>query len=191
MQVSIIIPALNEASEIGPCIKSAREAGGQHVAEIIVADGGSHDRTVEIAHAAADHVLSAPAGRAAQQNAAAARATGDILLFVHADNRLSPDCVSQIAAAADQYGQNICGGFHQCINDDDWKYRWLERGNAARVRRMGWVYGDQALFVTRDWFHSVGGFPDWPIMEDVELMRRLMKSTRLDDSRSCCKVPST
>lgn len=174
MTVSIIIPTLNEAAEISACIESARQSGA---AEIIVADGGSSDGTRSLASTSADLVLVTPQGRAAQQNHGAKAATGDVLLFLHADTRLGEGCVRQIerfAATADN--KPICGGFRQRIVAEGWHYRWLENGNVTRVRLAGMVYGDQGIFVSRDWFHHVGGFADCPIMEDVELLRALARS---------------
>lgn len=134
-------------------------------------DGGSVDETVSIAKAeGCEVVLSAP-GRAVQQNAGAVRATGDVLLFLHADNHLSPSAIEQARVLfADT--STKCGAYRQQIAAKGLAYRLLERGNAWRVRWRGLPYGDQAILVRRDFFESLGGFPDVRLMEDLLLMKR-------------------
>ncbi|MEM9352465.1 MAG: TIGR04283 family arsenosugar biosynthesis glycosyltransferase [Planctomycetota bacterium] len=167
--VSVVIPALNEAGQIEGCIRSAREAGAT---EVVVCDGGSSDETVAIAEACGAKVFTAEAGRAVQQNTGAAAAAGDVLLFLHADNRLSLGCLSQVAEAM-RDTRVVYGGFRQEIIAAGLAYRVIERGNAARLRLAGLAYGDQGIFVRRAVFDEVGGFPEVPLMEDVRLMRKL------------------
>lgn len=168
MRLTAVIPALNEAPHIAAAIVAARMAGFD---EIIAVDGGSDDGTPELA-SAADVVLISPPGRATQQNLGAAMATGDVLCFLHADCRLHPGSGEAIRAAlADE---TVIGGcFVQHIDAAEWRYRWLEWGNRQRVLWRRVAYGDQGIFLRRDLFDAVGRFPEWPLMEDVELMRRL------------------
>lgn len=174
MQISIIIPTLNEAGRIEAALGRARALG---TAEVLVADGGSTDETVSLAQSA-DRVLCTPRGRAVQQNAAAAIATGDVLLFLHADCWLAPGALEGIAAAlADP--ACIGGCFRQTIEAPGLAYRVLEHGNALRVRALGWAYGDQGLFVRRDVFQRLGGFPELPIMDDLYFAKRLRRAGRL------------
>ena len=173
MAVSIVLPALNEAALIADSVASALAAGPR---EVIVVDGGSHDDTVSLARAAGATVLSCPAGRATQQNAGASLATGDVLLFLHADNRLAVDGLVQIEQALTDRRIG-CGAFRQVIEADGWLYRLLERGNAWRAAYRGLPYGDQGIFVRRSLFEEVGGFPRVKLMEDVLLMRRLRRKT--------------
>lgn len=167
--LSVIVPTFNEAANVAAAIESAWAAGA---AEVIVSDGGSSDRTCAIAKDCAASVVDgrkeSAAGRGPQQNAGAAVATGDVLLFLHADCRLPPDAQTQI----EQQPQALGGGFAQRIDADGRRFRWLEAGNAWRGRR-GLLYGDQAIWVRREVFDRVGGFPDWPLFEDVELGRRI------------------
>ena len=167
LRCSIIIPALNEAAQIG---QSVERANRLDPFELFVVDGGSTDGTPELAAKAGADVLQGRRGRGPQQNRGAEVATGDVLLFLHADNWLPVVARDQLLAAGDQVGT---GGFYQRIEAPQRRYRWLEQGNALRVRWRGLVYGDQALFVRRELFEQVGGFPDVPLMEDVGLMRRL------------------
>lgn len=174
MRISVIIPALNEGTQMADAIRRTREAGAS---EIIVVDGGSTDRTLAAADAA-DQVILSPSGRARQQNAGAAAATGDVLSFLHADCRLPLDGLSAISAALDD-DRCVGGCFRQAIAGDGLGYRLLETGNAWRVRMLGWAYGDQGIFVRRSVFEELGGFPDVPLMEDLYFMKRLKRKGRL------------
>ena len=170
MRISIIIPTLNEANNIQGLIEQTRALGS---CEIIVVDGNSTDDTVARA-AGADQVLTSVAGRAKQQNFGACSSTGDVLLFLHADCRLAETSLASISEV--MRDQRVIGGcFQQRIEAPGWRYRIIERGNAARVRWLGMAYGDQAIFVRKTVFESVGRFPDLRLMEDVFLMKRLTK----------------
>ena len=169
--LTVIIPALNEAAGIQRAVESAWNAGAK---QVIVADGGSDDETCALAALARAEVVISRRGRAAQQNAGAQRATGDVLLFLHADNWLEGNVGRQIEAALTD-ARVLHGALRQRIDAAAWKYRLLERGNAARVRWCGLPYGDQAIFVRSETFRQLGGFPDVPLMEDLILMQRLRR----------------
>jgi rSAM/selenodomain-associated transferase 2 len=171
VKISIIIPALNEALRLSETVARAWQAGAT---EVIVVDGGSSDATWEVAGSVACRRIRSARGRARQQNAGAAVAEGDVLLFQHADNWLVAGGAEQIRWALRD--PRVAGGaFRQRIEAQGIGYRWLEWGNAWRVRWLGSPYGDQNLFLRRDVFFELGGFPDVPIMEDVLLMRRLRR----------------
>ncbi|MCE9528290.1 MAG: TIGR04283 family arsenosugar biosynthesis glycosyltransferase [Planctomycetales bacterium] len=177
VRCSVIIPTLNEAVNIVRAVNSARESGAD---EVIVADGGSGDETCRLAEQSGAMIVSAPRGRAVQQNAGAKAASGDVLLFLHADNWLGKDAIPQIRASLGRFRSRSerttgCGAFQQKIEAAPFIYRLLERGNAERVRWLGLPYGDQAIFVTRELFDQVGGFPEEPFLEDVLLMQRLRR----------------
>ena len=167
--VSVVIPALNEEAAIANSVRSARQAGAE---EVIIADGGSDDRTYEAARSAgaSKFVRSFP-GRGTQLNAGAALAEGEVLLFLHADNCLGKDCLQQICDER----ETAWGAFRQRIDSPRRIYRWIERGNAWRVRYRRMPFGDQAIFVRRDWFVREGGFAEVPLMEDVEFSKRMRK----------------
>jgi len=171
LRVSFIIPALNEAERIARAIETAWIAGAS---EIVVADGGSDDGTPEIASSAGANVVSSSRGRGRQQNAGAKAATGEVLLFQHADNWCDVRTVDQICSAlADP---SVLGGaFRQRIEADGLLFRCLECGNALRARLFRLPYGDQGIFMRRDVFERVGGFPEVALMEDVLLMQRFRK----------------
>jgi rSAM/selenodomain-associated transferase 2 len=174
MGTAIIIPTLNEAENIAVSVARARAL---RPAEITVVDGGSQDGTREAA-SAADRVLVAPRGRASQQNAGAAASRGDALLFLHADCWLEPGSLEQIEAAL--ANERCVGGcFRQVIDERGWRYRWLERGNALRVALWGLAYGDQGIFVRREIFNRMGGFPSLALMEDLFFMKRLRREGRV------------
>lgn len=171
--VSVVIPVLQEAGNIAAAIASARAARAD---EIVVVDGGSTDGTVELARSA-DWVLTGTRGRARQQNAGAERSRGDVLLFLHADCRLAMGACDQIRRVLADPA--VAGGcFCQRIDAAGWRYRIVERGNLIRVLASGWMYGDQGLFVRRDVFEGLGGFPEVRLMEDWLLSRRLLRAGR-------------
>ncbi|NNE00351.1 MAG: glycosyltransferase family 2 protein [Pirellulaceae bacterium] len=168
--VSIVIPTLNEAGTIGSCVQSALAAGAQ---EVIVSDGGSNDETERrAAESGATKVIRSLPGRGIQLNAGATFAKGDIVLFLHADNRLGEACLRQICEA-DQAGEPIVwGAFRQRIDAPGWVYRMLEFGNALRVTVRRIPFGDQAMFVRRQTYKQEGGFAEVPLMEDVDFSKR-------------------
>ncbi len=175
--VSIIIPTLNESQTIETALRSAGALGGL---EIIISDGGSGDDTVARARHFAHHhegdviVIDAPRGRGRQLAAAARIAHGEVLLFLHADNRLPASVIRQIERA----GWPVWGGFRQRIDAPQWRFRALEIGNALRARVLGRVFGDQALFVHRSQYEDVGGFAEVELMEDVLLSSQLYRQHR-------------
>ncbi|REJ67770.1 MAG: glycosyltransferase [Planctomycetota bacterium] len=175
LRVSVIIPVLNEESRVVSAVERAVAAGAW---EVIVVDGGSRDRTVALAAATPCRVLESPAGRAVQQNRGAAAAGGEILLFLHADTWLPAGAVAQVVQLAES-GETVVGAFAQRIEASAYVYRLVESGNALRVRLFGLAYGDQGIFLSRDLFQRLGGFPEVPLMEDVRLMRSVRRQQRL------------
>jgi rSAM/selenodomain-associated transferase 2 len=169
--ISVVIPAINEAAAVGRAIASALAAGA---GEVVVADGGSRDETPVVAEASGALVIHAPPGRARQQNAGARQARGAVLLFLHADNHLAAAALQQVVRALEN-SRRHWGAFRQHIDDPARIFRWIERGNAARVRWRGLPFGDQGIFVRRELFWNVGGFPDEPLMEDLMLAARLRR----------------
>ncbi|GAC1468967.1 MAG: hypothetical protein NVSMB9_12200 [Isosphaeraceae bacterium] len=168
--LSVIIPALNEEAAIERTLDSALRAES---VEVIVVDGGSYDRTIAIA-SARDGVLviSCPPGRASQMNAGAVRAKGDILVFLHADTILPAGYDRAIAETLQQPGTSA-GAFRLRIDGSSRSFRVIEALVHWRSTALQTPYGDQALFLNADTFRQLGGFPDLPIMEDLELTRRL------------------
>ncbi len=171
MDISIIIPAINEVRQIQRAVKRAHETGA---CEVIVVDGGSRDGTQDVAVAEGCILLECPPGRARQQNRGARGAVGDVLLFQHADSWLDPASVKQITAAMTDDGM-VSGAFRQHIEAEGLEYRWLERGNAWRARMRGLPYGDQGIFVRRETFFELGPFAEVPILEDLILARALRR----------------
>jgi len=174
LRFSIIVPTLDEAATIASCVAHLRAL--EPDAEVIVADGGSRDDTVRHAAAAGARVLRAPRGRGAQMNAGAAVARGPALLFLHADCRLPPDAFRQLR-------------------------RWLRRGGTAATFRIRYAhahpllrcigalsrfesawssFGEGGLCMHRDAFTGAGGFPEWPLFEEVELLSRLRRRGELE-----------
>jgi rSAM/selenodomain-associated transferase 2 len=174
MPVSVIIPTLNEQSCLAETLRSVR---GQQPHQVIVADGGSTDDTRQAA-AAADLFVEAPRGRAAQMNAGAARATGDVLLFLHADCALEGGALDAAERCLRRPGV-AAGCFRMCVRAEGTLYRLIDVCATARVLLTGLVYGDQALFLRRAAFERLGGFPALRFMEDVFLSRRLRRQGRV------------
>ncbi|MBW2307584.1 MAG: TIGR04283 family arsenosugar biosynthesis glycosyltransferase [Deltaproteobacteria bacterium] len=175
VRTSIIIPTLNEAGNIVSTLKSIREASDT---EIIVVDGGSDDETVPLAGSYGAEVIISPAGRAGQMNRGAAAAKGEVLIFLHADTRLPPGFdrhVHHVLAQPD----TAAGAFELRIDSPLRRLRIIERIANLRSRLLQMPYGDQVIFLRADMFREVGGFPDMPIMEDLELIRRLRRRGRI------------
>ena len=174
-QLSIIVPTLNEADGIVAALQ-ALQALRRRDAEIVVIDGGSTDGTPELARSLADRVLAAPRGRALQMNAGAALARGRVLLFLHADTRLPEHADRLILAAIDnaRYGRSW-GRFDVIIEGRSPWLKLVARMMNLRSRLTGIATGDQAIFVSRSVFSLVGGYPEQPLMEDIELSARLKK----------------
>jgi rSAM/selenodomain-associated transferase 2 len=174
MSISVIIPSINEERRIGRAINSAWQAGAS---EVIVADGGSGDLTVEHAKALGCRVLLVPAGRGVQQHQAACVAEGDVLVFLHADNQFNHNCLQQISQ--NRKGRTrFFGFFRQRILDNRGRYRWIEQGNLARASLLRLVYGDQTIVCDRDFYFELGGFPQDPLMEDVSFSLAAARKTR-------------
>ena len=175
MKLSVIIPALNEAESIQRAIESSL-ALSPH--EVILADGGSSDNTVALARELDCRIIECSRGRALQQNAGAAAATGDVFLFLHADSWLVPEARGQIEQSL--RSPLIPGGaFHHRIDADGLLFRLVEAGDALRVCCTRIAYGDQGIFLRREVFEALGGFPGIRLMEDVRLMKSLRQCGRL------------
>ena len=173
MQLSIILPALNEAEAIANTLAPLQSVRA-HGVEVILVDGGSSDRTRDIAAPLVDRVIDSEPGRAKQMNAGAAVASGDVLLFLHADSILPDDGDIQIAQAfIDPRFQ--WGRFDVSIHGMHVMFPVIAWFMNHRSRSTGIATGDQGIFVTRNAFMKIGGFPDQPLMEDVEICKRLKK----------------
>lgn len=167
--ISVIVPTLNEARALP---RTLATVAAQHAAhEVIVADGGSDDATTSIARAAGAVCLTAARGRGAQMNAGARRARGEWLLFLHADTLLPRDALPAIATLP---AAIEAGCFHQCFSDSEAHplLKLVSRLHNWRCRKTHIMYGDQAMFVRRAVFETLGGFPESDL-EDVKLSERL------------------
>lgn len=164
--LSVVIPTLNAAPHLPACLARLSDVG-----EIIVVDGGSRDETVAIAEAAGARVVVAPKGRGPQLKAGGEAARGDWLFFLHADTMLAPGWVEAVQAHVGRSTRPAC--LRLRLDDPAWQARMIERAVAARVRLLGLPYGDQGLLVARTHYHNAGGYRPLPLMEDVDLARRL------------------
>ncbi|HVS02120.1 MAG TPA: TIGR04283 family arsenosugar biosynthesis glycosyltransferase [Thermoanaerobaculia bacterium] len=169
LRLSIVVPALDEAAALQRCLPAARSQAD----ELIVSDGGSGDGTAAVASALGARVVCGPPGRGPQLNRGAAAASGDVLLFLHADTLLPPQAgegVRRAVAAGRRWG-----AFPLAFDDPSWRFRLTGRLISWRTRLTGLPLGDQAQFVTRRAFAEIGGFRDWPVLEDLDLARRLRR----------------
>jgi rSAM/selenodomain-associated transferase 2 len=172
-KLSIIMPVLDEGEGIAATLDALADLRALGT-EVIVVDGGSRDATIQRARLRSDRVISAPRGRALQMNAGAANATGDVLLFLHADTRLPRDADHVLLNGLERSGR-AWGRFNVKID-----------GRAPLLILVGWLMGlrsrvtgiatgDQAIFARRDAFQAAGGFPEIPLMEDIALCKRLKR----------------
>ncbi|MBX3280167.1 MAG: TIGR04283 family arsenosugar biosynthesis glycosyltransferase [Acidobacteria bacterium] len=174
-QISVIIPAINEENGLIATLQSV--LSGNPI-QVIVVDGGSSDRTREIAGAAGATVLQCEPGRARQMNLGARNAGGEALLFLHADTILPDGYGQHLLNILDQQDV-VAGAFLLQLDGEGFGYRIIERLANWRSRRLNLPYGDQAIFLRATTFAEIGGFPDLPLMEDFEMMRRLRRRGRI------------
>jgi rSAM/selenodomain-associated transferase 2 len=173
--ISVIIPVLNDAKALEFALDSTRDCIG---VEQIVVDGGSSDRSADVAQSRGVKVLRSPAGRARQMNAGAEVAEGTFLVFLHADTRLPEEFDVYVLRILTEPGV-AAGAFQLKIDDPSARLRFIEKVANWRSRYLQMPYGDQAIFLRAELFHEVGGFPDLPIMEDFQLIRRLQGEGRI------------
>jgi rSAM/selenodomain-associated transferase 2 len=170
-RLTIVIPVLNEASIIAAALDALAPLRARG-AEIIIADGGSDDGTPDLAQPLADQVIAAPRIRGATMNAGAALGSGDALLFLHADTAL-PEGAERLIDAA--LTSRVWGRFDVRIAGRHKVLAIIAHMINLRSRMTGVASGDQAIFVTREAFLAVGGFPNLPLMEDIAISRRLKR----------------
>ncbi len=170
LNISIITPVLNEEQQVVSFLDALNPY--ENIVEHIFVDGGSTDRTRALLQQYPVKLLCSPPGRGLQQNMGAEAAGGDILLFLHCDTRLPDNFPALIQEALHKPGRGA-GAFSLAIDHPGWPYRLVEKGANLRSRLLNLPYGDQALFMKKSVFNSVGGFPDHPILEEIALLRRL------------------
>ena len=171
LKVSVIIPTFNEA----PILEgSLRAIFHLNPYEIIVADGGSTDRTISVARRIATHVITSRVGRAEQMNAGAKKATGDILLFMHADNKLPKQSFKKMTEIM-QLASHAGGAFSLQIESKKISLKIIASLATWRSKHLNLVYGDQDIFVRADIFRNLDGFSSLPICEDLDFFRRLRR----------------
>jgi rSAM/selenodomain-associated transferase 2 len=175
-RVSVVVPAWNEAERL-PRLLDALERCHPAPHEVIVVDGGSRDSTADLARRRA-RLIEAERGRASQQNAGAREASGEVLWFLHADCAPPPSAVEEIRGAIAQGAPGGC--FQIAFLAEERTLHplvpWIERGINTRTRVTRRGTGDQGLFVRREVFRDVGGFPPWPLFEDVALAAGLSRA---------------
>jgi rSAM/selenodomain-associated transferase 2 len=173
--ISVVIPTLNEEASLAETLAQLRNIDGL---EVIVADGGSKDRTIALAEETGAMVINSRPGRGPQQNSGAAAATGDILIFLHADTLLPDGFPAMIRNSLDLAGV-AAGAFSLAIDLPGITIKFIEKMANWRSRWLQLPYGDQALFVKADTFQQAGGFPEIEIMEDFALLRILGKRGKI------------
>ena len=173
--ITVVIPAYNEEKALPRTLQALFVQPGEF--EAILVDGGSTDRTVEIARSFADiKVITATKGRASQMNAGAKQAQGEWLLFLHADTELPAGAIQRLNDMESDCAIQA-GGFMHKFSGDDWRLKLISFLDNFRCTRSRIIYGDQALFVRRSLFERLGGFPNQPILEDVAFCEKLLTVT--------------
>lgn len=173
MKISIIIPCLNEGQSIIATLISLKSIKNANQ-EIILVDGGSHDDTIDCAKPYVDIILQSKAGRAHQMNHGAKQASGDVLCFLHADSILPDDSYQLISEAMNKQGR-IWGRFNIVLSGQHFAFRVIEFFINLRSRLTNIATGDQAIFIRRIEFENINGFAEIPLMEDIEICKRLKR----------------
>lgn len=176
--ISVVIPTLDAERNLGRTLSALVPAAVDGlVREVIVADGGSKDATLKIADEAGAAIVTSDRGRGTQLKAGAASARFPWLLFVHADTVLEPGWVSEAGDFIDRVSEGrrdpAAAAFHFTLDDEGLAPRLIEHGVSLRTRALGWPYGDQGLLIPRTLYDEVGGYAELPIMEDIDLVRRI------------------
>lgn len=169
--LSIIVPILNEI-ELLPELLAHLQQWQRKGCEVLLVDGGSRDGSAEVAEAIGYTVLRSPCGRAKQMNVGAANAKGSVFVFLHADTRLPEDADQKILHALEKHHW---GRFDVQLSGDNWMLLVISFFMNGRSRLTGIATGDQAIFMGRNTFNAVGGFPDQPLMEDIEMSKHLKR----------------
>ena len=169
---SIIIPVLHEESLINPLIETLYRQFPNEVFEIIVADGDPHGSTIHRIQSFTVVTTYSQPGRGRQMNAGAKLARGKILIFLHADTELPAEAFHHIRQVMAD-GRYVAGAFKLALDSEKWVFKLIATAASWRYRLTQLPYGDQTFFMPKDYFFQIGGFKDIPIMEDVELMRRI------------------
>lgn len=176
-RISIIIPVFCEQAIINRTVETVRSRRGGKAAEIIVVDGQAEKETLAAIRDGSVHKLSSEKGRGRQLNRGAAVATGDVLIFLHADTVLPSTAFERIAGAM-RDKDYVGGAFDLCIDSRRMAFRVIETVANMRSRLTRIPYGDQAIFIRTSYFRTLGGFKEIPIMEDVDLMQRIKRHGR-------------
>ena len=172
---SLILPVLNEREVINPLLDHLESLEGKEYCEFIVVDGSPDGGTIKAVNRQGVRCVKSPRGRARQMNAGAAMAKGEILIFLHADTRLPQQALKRIDQIMTP--QTLIGGaFDLCIDTKRPILKMIARIASRRSRLTRIPYGDQAIFIRRDYFHQMEGYPEIPLMEDVALMRRIKRA---------------
>ncbi len=171
---SIIIPVLHEPTIINTLLDSLRQLEHDESFEIIVVDGSKTQDTLQVISDEAVKKYTCPQGRGRQMNEGAAHATGNVLVFLHADTFLPPDALSLIRSALENK-RYVGGAFTLRIHPQTWLLKMIAAYSTLRSQISRAPYGDQVIFLRKPFFEAIGGYADIPLMEDVELMRRIKK----------------
>jgi rSAM/selenodomain-associated transferase 2 len=173
-RISVIIPVLNERAHIHKCLENLQTQGLADSRQIIVVDGDAEGSTIDLVRDGEVLCLKSAPGRGRQMNAGAAVADGEILLFLHVDTVLPAGALENISGimATQKY---VAGAFDLAIDSKRLFLKYIAFRARCRSRQNRIPYGDQAIFIRRDYFERLGGFSEIPIMEDVDLMRRIKK----------------